>query len=635
MDFLKCILIFLVATFLYFGIGQVVSKRKNDFSYNYLLGYFIFTFIVAVPGIIVQVLRLPWMVYAIYYISVIVVFLVFIIKKMLAERTFSIEKFIDFFKQNYFLFLVSFILLFISFLYVWLFWANNHSDDGYYIGKIAEFPYMESPFTTNPVNGFPEHNLTSYTLNTWELQASVLPYIFGINPVVYARFYLNLITIFILVNSIKGFSYQIVHTFKSENIKTNWIYTVQYIALIAIFFSFNSAFFEKTQLFNSNDLWQFNSGLYLGSSIIRTSGFLILFMFYIDRYQITLKDVLLAIILSISFISKSSIALPLLVIFAIIHLIKVLIYQKKYKWILSGSFLVIILIISLFIPNNQEAENLLYEYLSLNIHSILFWIMGIIFILSFFYKNSNIIVLNLLVLIIFMLIYINPLNNIYELSSVYPFVGGRINLSFMYFLFVLVSLYFYLGVLYCVRKEKVIIILSLISYILLSMSSAFSFKIYTGSITDSLRTLSINNNFIPNSTIEVSNELDRLSSKKDLYVLAPYLSLVNYRYHTFSVSLRFWAPEIKVVSALGRFGTSEIEEYSTYTQEMQDKFDEFSRNPNSDTFESVKSILDNYYVNCIIVENVAAGNYLSEYGFTNYLNYQDSINVKEYSIFIR
>ena len=160
MDFLKCILIFLVATFLYFGIGQAVSKRKNDFSYNYLLGYFIFTFIAAVPGIIVQVLRLPWMVYAIYYISVIVVFLVFIIKKMIAERTFSKEKFIDFLKQNYFLFLVSFILLFISFLYVWLFWANNHSDDGYYIGKIAEFPYMETPFTTNPVNGFPEHKIS-------------------------------------------------------------------------------------------------------------------------------------------------------------------------------------------------------------------------------------------------------------------------------------------------------------------------------------------------------------------------------------------------------------------------------------------------------------------------------------------
>lgn len=635
MDFLKCILIFIVATFLYYGVGQTISKRKNDFSYNYLLGYFIFTFVAAVPGIIVQLLRLPWMVYCVYYILVSAIFLVFIIKKLVANGEFSKDKFISFCKENYFLFLVSFILLFISFLYVWLFWANNHSDDGYYIGKIAEFPYMEDPFTTNPVNGFSEHKLSSYTLNTWELQASVLPYIFGINPIVYVRFYLNFITIFILVNSIKGFSYQVIHTFNLDNIKTNWIYTVQYIALIAIFFSFNSAFFEQTQLFNSNDLWQFNSGLYLGSSIIRTSGFLILFMFYIDRYQITIKDVLLAILLSVSFISKSSIALPLLVIFAIIHMIKILIYQEKYKWILLGAFLVSIFIINLFIPNNQEAENVLHAYLSLNIHSVLFWIMGIILVLSFFLKNSNINVLNLLVLIIFSLIYINPLNNIYELSSVYPFVAGRINLSFMYFLFVLASLYFYLGVLSYIRKQKVVVTLSLVSYIFLSISSMLSFKLYTGSITDSLRTLSINNNIIPNSTIDISDELDRLSTQKDLYVLAPFLSFVNYRYHTFSVSLRFWAPEIKVVSVLGRFGTSEIEEYSTYTQEMQDRFDEFSRSPTLANFEDVKLILDNYYVNCVVVENNATETYLSEYGFINYLNYKDSINDKEYYIFIK
>lgn len=635
MDILKCILIFLVATFLYYGIGQTISKKKNDFSYNYLLGYFIFTFVAAVPGIIVQFLRLPWMVYCVYYISIIIVFLAFAIKKIIANGTFSKEKFISFFKENYFLFLVSFILLFISFLYVWLFWANNHSDDGYYIGKIAEFPYMEDPFTTNPVNGFSEHKLSIYTLNTWELQASVIPYILGINPVVYVRFYLNLITIFILVNSIKGFSYQVIHTFNFDNIKTNWIYTVQYITLITLFFSFNSAFFEQTQLFNSNDLWQFNSGLYLGSSIIRTSGFIILFMFYIDRYQITIKDVLLAIILSVSFISKSSIALPLLVIFAIVHLIKILIYQKKRKWILLGAFLGLLLIISLFIPNNQEVENVLHVYLSSNIHSVLFWIMGIILVLSFFFKNLNINFLNLIVLALFALIYINPLNNIYEFSSVYPFVAGRINLSFMYFLFVLVSLYFCLGVLSYVRKQSIIIMLSLAGYIFLSMSSMLSFKLYTGSITDSLRTLSINNSFIPDSTIEISNELDKLSSQKDLYVLAPYLSYVNYRNHTFAVSLRFWAPEIKVVSALGRYGTSEIEEYSTYTQEMQDRFDEFSRNPSLDTFEDVKLILDNYYVNCVIVENDATEAYLSEYGFTNYLNYEDSTNVKEYYIFVR
>ena len=208
-DYIKCSILFLVTIIFFMGIGLSVDKnRDKEISYKFILGYIVYTFFAAIPGMIVQILGLPWLFYCVYLVFLWIGFIIFVLCRYKTNKLQKISL-ADYVKDNYFLFIVTFIVLCISFLYVWLFWANNHSDDGYYIGKIAEYPYMDNPFRTNVVNGFSEYKLDSYIINTWELQSSVVSYLTGINPVLYVRLYLNAFNIFLLVNVISSLAIRI------------------------------------------------------------------------------------------------------------------------------------------------------------------------------------------------------------------------------------------------------------------------------------------------------------------------------------------------------------------------------------------------------------------------------------------
>ena len=82
---------------------------------------------------------------------------------------------------------------------------------------------------------------------------------------------------------IKGLSFEIIQSIKEGALLGKIRNLIQYITLVALVFSFNSYFLLEFNIITSNDLWQFNSGMYLASSIIRTSGLGILLMFYINK----------------------------------------------------------------------------------------------------------------------------------------------------------------------------------------------------------------------------------------------------------------------------------------------------------------------------------------------------------------
>ena len=630
-DYIKCLLLFLVAIIFFIGIGSSINKdNEQNGSYKFVLGYVIYTFLAAVPGIIVQVLALPWMAYCIYLVVLWFFFVVLILRKKINLKRKKID-ILNYIKNNYFLFIITFILLCISFLYVWLFWANNHSDDGFFIGKIAEYPYMENPFRTNVVNGFSEINaIDSYVINTWELQSSVVAYVFGINPVLYVRLFLNAFNIFLLINVVKGLTIQINE--KARVLDSNKLSkSAQYVAILILFLSFNSSFLEQTGLLQLTDLWQFNSGMYLGSSMVRVIGLPILLMFFIGIEKLSLKNVLMAIIMSVVLMSKSTIALPILVLFCIMFFFLYFL-QQKGKRLIAILLIILCILISVLLPNNSDVEDMLFTFLNNNLHSWVIIISIIIYLSSFFTKNKYIVTLNIFILGMFILMFVRPLNNIFETSSVFTFVAGRTHTSFVYTFLIINFMYVVMFLTYYLRKSMSISIF-LTSAIIMSYCSFYTFKV-TGNFRDSYRLVYTNKNLIPKSTEMLSKELNNLSKTKDLTVICPTLPLVNGRSHTLSVCLRFWAPDIKNVSSLIRFANSNASEYLTYDSEIQEQFNEFSINPNNETSIVLFKMIEDYPINTIVVENKGAQIYLSQFGFTLTSSIVDEINNKSYYIFI-
>lgn len=632
-DYFKCITLFVITVSVLSLFGKCIEEQEHDFSYRFLLGYFVFTFYAAVPGLIAQFFSLPWKIYETYYVILCFIITIYVIIKIRKKHCYSIKNLKLFFKENYFLFVMSFLLVLISFLYVWLFWANNHSDDGYYIGKIAEFPYLNGFYKVDVANGFKKRPLDSYFLNTYELQASITPYLFKINPVIYVRFFMNLFNYFIMVCMIKGLSYEIIQRIKEGILLEKTRNLIQYITLVALVFSFNSYFLLEFNIITSNDLWQFNSGMYLASSIIRTSGLGILLMFYINKTELNFKNVLFALILSVSFISKSTIALPLLVIFALVYFSIHLFRSEKNGLIIGILFSLCIVVVCLILNNNTNIESLILNYLMSNLKSFLMIICLGIIILSFFSKEKKVCYLNLFLLLFAMFLFLNPINNIFELSSVYPFVGGRINTNYLYTVVIISTIYLFIFFSTIIRKEQIITALCILSFFVLSFCSYKSFSLLTGSLVDSYKILYQNKELIPKSTMLLSKELDKLSKEIDVIVIAPSLPLVNGKLHTLTANLRFWAPNIKNISILNRFKNEYATDYSDFNQDYQDAYDKFSVNPNDSTATGLYDIYDNFYITCYVVEDENATPYFEKIGFSLKSKVTDEVNGKNYYIY--
>ena len=631
-DYIKCSILFLATIIFFMGIGLSVDKnRDKEISYKFILGYIVYTFFAAIPGMIVQILGLPWLFYCVYLVFLWIGFIIFVLCRYKTNKLQKISL-ADYVKDNYFLFIVTFIVLCISFLYVWLFWANNHSDDGYYIGKIAEYPYMDNPFRTNVVNGFSEYKLDSYIINTWELQSSVVSYLTGINPVLYVRLYLNAFNIFLLVNVISSLAIRINST--TQLVENNKFKKVsQYASSIIIFFSFNSSFLEQNGLIQLTDLWQFNSGIYLGSSIVRVIGLPLLMLFFLEVEKIRLKHIIVAVMISVVLMSKSTIALPLLVIFCLTFFF-IYFAQKGKDWLIKSIIISLFVIaISALLRNNVQIETMLYGFLINNLHSWIIIAFIVIYLLIMLCKNKYIFKVNGFILIMFILMFLNPLNNIFELSSVYDFVGGRAHTSFVY-LFLIIGYIYILLLFFRFLRQKIFFSIVAVCTTTLSVLSFYSFKI-TGNIMDSYKTIYTNKDIIPKSTELLSKELDKLSEDKEITVICPTLPIVNGRAHTLSVCLKFWAPEIKNVSSLIRFSNTNAIQFSSYNDELQEKFNEFSAKPNQDNSECLDELINDYPINTIIVESLDAQEYLSMYNFELKSSINDEINGKSYYIFTK
>lgn len=232
--------LFVIAlSLLFYSLGSVIINKEKSDGYKLMVGYLIYSFFIGLSGMIVQFLNIPWKIY--FYI--VILWMIGIILFIVYQVTIKHKKiFYDgikgYIKNNYFLFVVTILLMAVFILTYNALWFGNHLDDGYYITKIADLPYVKNPYTFNYSTGFQDKFSLERILNTHELELSVYVYLLRMSPSLFTRFFMSGLHYFVFANSLSAFAYAIL---KKINKDFNY-YLVQFIPAILLLFSFNENF---------------------------------------------------------------------------------------------------------------------------------------------------------------------------------------------------------------------------------------------------------------------------------------------------------------------------------------------------------------------------------------------------------
>ena len=140
--------LFLAVLFQLFGI--CITKNKKSFSYSFIIGYIVYSFLIAIVGIPIQILNLPWKAFFFYMIFLLIGILIFIFYNIYKKNVvLNKEILIDYIKENWFLYIGAILITGLALTHIQTIWENNLTDDSYYLNKIASLPYLENPFRTD------------------------------------------------------------------------------------------------------------------------------------------------------------------------------------------------------------------------------------------------------------------------------------------------------------------------------------------------------------------------------------------------------------------------------------------------------------------------------------------------------
>ena len=607
-----CFIIFLCM----FGTAIYRNYTNISIPKKILTAYIVYSFLNCVVLIPLQLLNFPWLI-ALFYMILIFVLCIFF--SVYSIKKFKLNviglQFKAFIKRYYFLVVISFVLILIFLLQFDLIWINNHLDDGYYLVKIATLPYTDNPFRTDYATGLPAvGGFNSYLFSSYELEVSVLVYLLKIDPVIFCRVFLNVFNYFLFACTIYCVGESIVEATHAK-ISKNFI---QYFSIVSILFSFEYTFLQSTGLFVVQDSWQFSSAMWYGSSIVRTMGIFWVIIPFLNLQKITINVVSKVVIIGLVLLSKSAIAVPIIIVSCVSYLLSFMLTadNRKGKLCFFCTFLAL-LVLGIVIPNKQDVNELIINGYIQNKFSIVLWLAIILLILGWIkYKNSRLNRLFLVMFFVFCLITLPQLNDSFELYSMYWFPALRTQTCFIYSLtvisFILLALLLYDMFGYNIYK----IIYNLLFFGFLA-GSIFSVSVVYGSPICVLKIMYNNWHIMPNSTVQISKCLGK-SGIENLNVISPEWVVNNENRHALAVMLRTYAPNVRSLSAIGRYTISEQNEYATFFPEGQEKYNNFLSNPGNDSFLDMMSIINKYEVEGIIFNSAVFENYKSEAGFTLY-----------------
>ena len=340
MNWIFTIIFFIISFSHYILNGEIILSffnYKKSLTLRLISGFFFTFFISFIVGFPCQLFYLSW---DIYFILQSIVFLaidfifVFILRNSIMNFFKNIHKvnikhsLSKILKNNWIGFL--FVVLFIIFSV-----ANQlpiyqlNYDDYYYIGKICNLIGTPHLLNENYYTGALLSNLQFdivRTINTYELTYAYLSTVFHIDVTFFCRMTMN------IHNYI--FFYLVYKTFANVFINDSFAqYAIVpfFIFLIPQGYLHNFAINGELLPIRSYDLWQFQTAVFYGGSIVRMLSLPTLLYFSIPLIEkIQLKKILWIAILSISFISFSTIFFQMFILFILIIFIVYFIYQIYY-----------------------------------------------------------------------------------------------------------------------------------------------------------------------------------------------------------------------------------------------------------------------------------------------------------------
>ena len=631
-EYITGIIFFTLFSIFMYIIGSVIIKDDERYSYKFIIGYLIYSFFVAIFGIIVQVFNLPWIMFEISMFIILISlagFCIYKIKKFnIRIMPKDLKKFIY---EHWFLFVLLLFLMFLTFFHFNSYWFNNHLDDSFYINKMSLFPYVKDAFRIIPSTGFKSASgLNPYIVNTHELEASFYIYILKMTPTLYARLFLAGFNYFLFINCIYAFAEKIMTILKIKFTKS----TLQFIPGIMILFAFNELFLKNKGILFLQDSNQFANAMYYGSSIVRTMGIILLILPFLEENKINLKMILSVIGISIVLMSKSTIALPVIIATVICFTLININNNGSYGKIIQFLIIAILLVIDVMLNNNSDILSI-SSYSLQNFTSNITFIgmipIIIIFIFSFFSKSKVIYKINAFYVLFFILTVLPFFNNFISCFSFYAFVAGRTFTCFYYTLCILSCIYLYIFLCSLNVKNIIMYTLSGVSIMSLSIGNVYSMEQAGGSLfydeqlvmldlKEAFRVIKNNNKFIPDSSLKLGEILNRLvnESKEDVNVISRELHNINGSAYALATSLTSIAPNVKSVSAKFRYGGDVNEDFKNYSSEDQLTFEKFMFEFDEEVYNEFKNILEKYPINCVILVVDDKTKYMQDMDFELY-----------------
>lgn len=630
-DYFIGIVITFLSAFLFQLFGICLTKNKKSYAYSFVIGYIIYSFLVAVIGIPIQIFNLPWMVFFVYMIILLLGILLYIgitIRKK--ELVFSKDLLLDYIKHNWFLYVGAVIIVCFSLTHLSTIWANNLTDDAYYLNRMATLPYTENPFQTDPSTGLPGMmGVGYYSLNVFELEASFYIFITGIDPALYARLFLALLNYFIMLNSIQSFMQELLVNGKSDS-------KMQYITVpVFLVFVMNSRLFIDTDTY-----WTIVTAAYFGSSLVKITCIFIALLPLLKFEKLTFKKVVLTICTCIVMFSKSTTALPTLFLLAVSYLLVLFCIRLKKEKVNKYLLLCLVLLIivsGILLPNQPDSNELMINYIFNSTKNILI-LLPLAIIGLYAFKNINFLYLLVTMLLCVFIIICPEINDLYEISSQYSFVAERTRYSIWLFMIIVGSISLIWFIINRINK----FVLGILSFfVTLSSFFGFCFTHYNNAdFLNSVKVIYRNKYLMPNSTIELGKTLEEYyaNTGNKLNVMMHAGVVVDNYAHFPAGILRTYSPHTNSIIAGIRISDTLENIYSDFdgfSIEEYHNYENFVQTPNQETLEDLDEILNKYPFNCIVGTNFSdeQTRLLSTIGYEKYQDVVDTNLV--YNIYIK
>ena len=410
----------------------------------------------------------------------------------------------------------------------------------------------------------------------------------------------------------------------------------QYVTMIIPLFCTYYIYLNKEHILCLRDMFFLQSGMFLGATMTRLCGICLFMIAYLE-YGISKKAIYMIssyMMIAVVLISKSTIALPIIFIITVSSgCIWLICEYGKKGIIITGVLGITYFILVVALPNSENVELAVRNDVVDSLHSIVLYCYALVFVASFFMKNKLVYKLNIQLILMGLLMIVPEVNDVFELFSVYDFVGGRAWSAVNYYFIILNTIYFCWIIYVFIKKNSVVKSTCIVLCVASIGSSVYGFQKYGGEILPAnpekkadlincLRVIKGNKYFIPNSTIFLGEKLEKLANETDrkLCVIMPNMVIDNDTLHSLSVSVRAFAPDIISASAIGRYYVNDGSKLSEY---KQINYDQFVAYPDENTMNALEDELEGIGVNCIVTQSSNYKEWFDQMGYSFYSSTED------------